>query len=159
MEVVLKPVTYKSRNCKKLKIIWLKIMESGNVKFVAKVYVDESSSNLYNTTPIAVLKTTPNNAGVGIFSLQPVLENFVKPDNKGTDFGNTSTYKTVSYSDATPHPIHLIDKFATSNNAAKYFMVEFFLEYSTSQTGVVSIDTTNFKISDFFTCLGISGCL
>ena len=102
-----------------------------NVKFVAKVYVDESSSNLYNTTPIAVLKTTPNNAGVGIFSLQPVLENFVKPDNKGTDFGNTSTYKTVSYSDATPHPIHLIDKFATSNNAAKYFMVEFFLEYST----------------------------
>jgi len=38
-----------------------------NVKFVAKVYVDESSSNLYNTTPIAVLKTTPNNAGVGIY--------------------------------------------------------------------------------------------
>ena len=102
-----------------------------NVKFVAKVYVDESSSNLYNTTPIAVLKTTPNNAGVGIFSMQPILESFVKPDNKGTDFGNTSTYKTVSYSDATPHPIHLIDKFATSNNAAKYFMVEFFLEYST----------------------------
>tara|TARA_R100001440_G_scaffold34939_1_gene53934 strand:- start:1108 stop:2544 length:1437 start_codon:yes stop_codon:yes gene_type:complete len=121
-----------------------------NVKFVAKVYVDESSSNIYNTTPIAVLKTTPNNAGVGIFSLQPVLENFVKPDNKGTDFGGTSTYKTVSYSDATPHPIHLIDKFATSNNAAKYFMVEFFLEYSTSQTGVISIDTSNSKISDFF---------
>jgi len=121
-----------------------------NVKFVAKVYVDESSSNLYNTTPVAVLKTTPNNAGVGIFSMQPILENFVKSDNLGTDFGNSSTYKTVPYTNTTPHPIHLIDKFATSNNATKYFMLEFFLEYSTSKTGDVSIDTTNSKISDFY---------
>ena len=120
-----------------------------NVKFVAYVYVNDSSTNLNDIlNRVAVLKTTPNNAGVGIFSMQPILESFVKPDNKGTDFGNTSTYKTVSYSDSTPHPIHLIDKFATSDNVARYFQVEFLLEYSTTLTGVVTIDSTNSILSE-----------
>ena len=101
-----------------------------NVKFVAYVYVSNSNANLNTTSNrIAVLKTTPNNAGVGIFSMQKVLESFVKPDNNGTDFLNGSTYKTVVYSNTTPHPIHLIDQYANSDNAARYFMVEFFLEY------------------------------
>ena len=121
-----------------------------NVKFVANVYVGDSNANLNNTTPVAVLKTTPNNAGVGIFSLQPVLESFVKPDNNGTDFGNTSTYKQVSYSDTTPHPIHLIDKFATSDNATRYFIVEFFLEYSPTIDGVVTIDQSNSVLSETY---------
>ena len=120
-----------------------------NVKFVAYVYVSNSNANLNTTSNrIAVLKTTPNNAGVGIFSMQKVLESFVKPDNNGTDFLNGSTYKTVVYSNTTPHPIHLIDQYANSDNAARYFMVEFFLEYSTSQTGVVTIDTTNSVLSE-----------
>ncbi len=120
-----------------------------NVKFVAYVYVSDSNANLNAlTNRIAVLKTTPNNAGVGIFSMQKVLESFVKPDNNGTDFLNGSTYKTVTYSNQTPHPIHLIDKYATSDNAARYFMVEFFLEYSTSQTGVVTVDQTNSILSE-----------
>ena len=119
-----------------------------NVKFVANVYVGGSNANLNNTNPVAVLKTTPNNAGVGIFSLQPVLESFVKPDNNGTDFGNTSTYKQVSYSDTTPHPIHLIDKFATSDNATRYFIVKFFLEYSPTIDGVVTIDQSNSVLSE-----------
>jgi hypothetical protein len=120
-----------------------------NVKFVAYVYVNDSSTNLNDiSNRVAVLKTTPNNAGVGIFSMQPILESFVKPDNKGTDIGSTSTYKTVGYSDNTPHPIHLIDKFATSDNVARYFRVEFFLEYSTTLTGVVTIDTTNSILSE-----------
>ena len=120
-----------------------------NVKFVAEVYVSNSNANLNTTSNrIAVLKTTPNNAGVGIFSMQKVLESFVKPDNNGTDFLNGSTYKTVVYSNTTPHPIHLIDQYANSDNAARYFMVEFFLEYSTSQTGVVTIDRTNSVLSE-----------
>ena len=32
-----------------------------NVKFVANVYVGGSNANLNTTTPVAVLKTTPNN--------------------------------------------------------------------------------------------------
>ncbi len=120
-----------------------------NVKFVAYVYVSNNNANLNTTTNrVAVLKTTPNNTGVGIFSMQPVLESFVKPDNNGTDFLNGSTYKTVTYSNTSPHPIHLIDKYATSNNAAKYFMVEFFLEYSPTIDGVVTIDNSNSVLSE-----------
>jgi len=98
-----------------------------NVKFVAYVYVSNSLTTLNTANRVAVLKTTPNNAGVGIFSLQPVLESYLKPDNNGTDFLNGSTYKTVTYSNTTPHPIHLIDRYASSDNSAKYLMVEFFL--------------------------------
>ncbi len=121
-----------------------------NVKFVAYVYVSDSNATLNTANRIAVLKTTPNNAGVGIFSLQPVLESYVKADNNGTDFLNGSKYKTVSYSDTTPHPIHLIDQYATSKNSVKYFMVEFFLEYSPTIDGNVTIDTTAYKMSETY---------
>lgn len=122
-----------------------------NVKFVAEVYVSNSNANLNSSSNrIAVLKTTPNNAGVGIFSMQPVLESFVKADNNGTDFVNTSTYKTVSYSNTTPHPIHLIDNFATSNNATRYFIIEFSLEFSPTIDGVVTIDTSNKILSEIY---------
>tara|TARA_R110001632_G_scaffold3428_2_gene15365 strand:- start:3023 stop:4456 length:1434 start_codon:yes stop_codon:yes gene_type:complete len=121
-----------------------------NVKFVAEVYVSNSTSSLNTLNRIAVLKTTPNNAGVGIFSMQPVLESFVKPDNIGTDLGNGSKYKTVSYSDTTPHPIHLIDQYALAENAIKYFMIEFSLEFSPTIDGVVTIDQTNKISSDVY---------
>jgi hypothetical protein len=121
-----------------------------NVKFVAYVYVSNSLATLNTANRVAVLKTTPNNAGVGIFSLQPVLESYVKADNNGTDFLNGSTYKTVTYSNTTPHPIHLIDKYATSDNAAKYFMVEFFLEYSPTIDGVVTIDLSTYVLSEIY---------
>ncbi len=122
-----------------------------NVKFVANVYVSNDRANLNTlSNRVAVLKTTPNNAGVGIFSLQPVLESFVKPDNKGTDNGDGSTYKTVTFSNTTPHPIHLIDKYASSDNATRFFMIEFFLEFSTTQTGVVTIDNTNTMSSEIY---------
>ena len=121
-----------------------------NVKFVAEVYVSNSNASLNTQNRVAVLKTTPNNAGVGIFSMQPVLESFVKADNNGTDFLNGSTYKTVAYSNTTPHPIHLIDKYATSDNSAKYFLVEFSLEYSPTIDGVVTIDTSNKVLSEIY---------
>lgn len=122
-----------------------------NVKFVANIYVSNDRANLNTlSNRVAVLKTTPNNAGVGIFSLQPVLESFVKSDNKGTENGDGSTYKTVTFSNTTPHPIHLIDKYASSDNATRFFMIEFFLEYSTTQTGVVTIDATNSVLSEIY---------
>ncbi len=121
-----------------------------NVKFVAYVYVSNSLTTLNTANRVAVLKTTPNNAGVGIFSLQPVLESYLKPDNNGTDFLNGSTYKTVTYSNTTPHPIHLIDRYASSDNSAKYLMVEFFLEYSPTIDGVVTIDTTTYQMSEIY---------
>ena len=121
-----------------------------NVKFVAYVYVSNSLTTLNTANRVAVLKTTPNNAGVGIFSLQPVLESYVKADNTGTVLGNGSKYKTVSYSDTTPHPIHLIDQYALAQNATKYFMVEFYLEYSPTIDGVVTIDTSTYVLSEIY---------
>ena len=52
------------------------------VKFIANVYVDWNKTALGTAdTLVATLKTTPNNAGVGIFDLRSILETFVKSDN------------------------------------------------------------------------------
>ena len=103
-----------------------------NVKFVAQVYVADSISNLGTINSlVSTLKVTPNNTGVGIFSLQPILESYVNPQNEGVDLLNQSisTYKGVDYSLNTPHPIHLIDKYCTNKNNSKFFAVDFNIEY------------------------------
>jgi len=102
------------------------------VKFVAQIFVSGTAINLSNNNDlIGTFKTTPNNAGVGIFDLRPVLETFVKPDNVGSTWGNGSRYKTSSVT----HPLHLIDKIAVSENAIKFFAINFYVEYSDSETG------------------------
>ena len=106
-----------------------------NVKFTAEVYVAEDVSALSLTSSlVATLKVTPNNAGVGIFSLQPILESYVSPQHQGTNFDNViySTYKGTAYSDDNPHPIHLIDKYSNNKNNTKYFSVSFNIEYFNS---------------------------
>ena len=81
------------------------------VKFIAEVHVSNSSINLSNTDAlIGTFKTTPNNAGVGIFDFRPVIETFVKPDNEASSTAN-STYKGIPAS-ITPFPIHLIDEYS-----------------------------------------------
>ena len=119
-----------------------------NVKFVAYLYISDEIGSWGSAA--AVLKTTPNNAGVGVFSLKSVLESYVKPDNNGTDLGNGSKYKTVPYSETTPHPIHLIDQYALSQNSTKYFYVEFFLEYSPTIDGVVTVEFSNAALSQYY---------
>ena len=114
------------------------------VKFVAQIHVSQNPIIL-GGTPIGTFKTTPNNKGVGIFDLRPVLETFVKSDNEGSTFGNGSRYKqatSVPVAQAVTHPMHLIDKFAVSENAIRYFAINFFVEYSESETGDVIDFTT-----------------
>jgi len=104
------------------------------VKFIAKVYVDSFTINPSNDNQlIGTFKTTPNNAGVGIFDFRPILETFLKPDYEGSTFVTGSTYKTSSVT----HPMHLIDKYAVSENSIRFFMVKFDLEYSETATGPV----------------------
>ena len=101
-------------------------------KFTAEVHVSSRVSNLGLTDSIvANLKVTPNNKGVGIFSLSNILESYVSPDYNGTDFDNIiySTYKTIPFTESTPHPIHLIDKYSNNNNTAIYFSIFFNVEY------------------------------
>ena len=111
------------------------------VKFIAEVHISNRTINLSVTDDIVgTFKTTPNNVGVGIFDLRPILESFVNADNKGVaanaPAGTWST--TSSYKGSTvPHPVHLIDKYVVSLNSIKYFAIQFKIEYSTTAAGTV----------------------
>ena len=113
-------------------------------KFTAEIYVNQKIADLgLSTSKVATLKVTPNNKGVGIFSISPIIESYVSPEYDGTNFDNSifSTFKTVGYTDTTPHPIHLIDKYSNNNKVATFFTVVFNIEYyltsalSTLRTG------------------------
>tara|TARA_R110000772_G_scaffold222403_1_gene332896 strand:- start:687 stop:2147 length:1461 start_codon:yes stop_codon:yes gene_type:complete len=107
------------------------------VKFTAQIYVADESSNLgTNISQVATLKVTPNNKGVGIFSLQSILESYVEPQHEGVNYLQTSIsqFKGVNYSLDNPHPIHLIDKYAVNKNNTRYFQVTFNIEYFDSAT-------------------------
>ena len=54
-----------------------------NVRFIADVYISDESPSVptSTSTPTATFKTTPNNAGVGIFDFRQVVENYVGADN------------------------------------------------------------------------------
>ena len=111
------------------------------VKFIAEVHISNRTINLSATDDIiGTFKTTPNNAGVGIFDLRPILETFVKPDNTGVaanaPAGTWST--TSSYKGSTvPHPVHLIDKYVVSLNSIKYFAIQFKIEFAETADGTV----------------------
>ena len=98
------------------------------VKFVAQVHISNNNEvNLSSSsTIIGHFKTTPNNAGVGIFDFRSIIENFVKADNLAI---RGSTYKTNATFEPTNQPMHLIDKFSGNNNTARYFAVQFKVEY------------------------------
>jgi hypothetical protein len=115
------------------------------VKFVAEVYIGTAALNPSANTPIGTFKTTPNNAGVGMFDLRNVVENYVKADNMAF---NQSKYKTTVTSDSVRHPIHLIDQYSRNTNAVKFMLVRFSVEYLVG-TSVV-IDTSTRVNSDSF---------
>ena len=103
------------------------VASESRVKFCADVYID--------TTPISIgsgvglvgtFKTTPNNAGVGMFNMRNVVENYVKADNLPL---SNSEYKGSFQSDITPAPIHIIDKYSLSKVAGRYMAIEFYVEY------------------------------
>ena len=112
------------------------------VKFVAEVRVSSSAGINPNSSDdlIGTFKTTPNNAGVGIFDLRPILETFISPDNEPSSMAE---YKTVDFNVA-EFPIHLIDKFSQSDRSIKFFAVRFLVEYATDATGSVGAPT--FKV-------------
>ena len=123
-----------------------------NVKYIAEVHVSTAAINLSSADAlVATFKTTPNNAGRGIFDFRPLLESYVSSDNLGTDNGAGSRYKNIPYSLNTPHPIHLIDKFCKSMNGIKNFAIQFKVEGSTSQTAPVLTISNSAKNSVQYT--------
>jgi hypothetical protein len=99
-----------------------------NVRFIADVYISDTipSSVTTTSTPTATFKTTPNNAGVGIFDFKQVVENYVSADNMA---GTQSSYKGITTTDDTPHPIHLIDKYSKNKKTARWLTIQFKTQY------------------------------
>ena len=108
-----------------------------NVRFIADVYISDTIPSSVTTTsiPTATFKTTPNNAGVGIFDLKQVVENYVSADNMAY---NSSEYKGVSTTNNTPHPIHLIDKYSRNKKAARWLTIQFKTQYTDANGDVVT---------------------
>jgi hypothetical protein len=118
------------------------------VKFIAEVHISsEFAPNLSsNTDVIGVFKTTPNNAGVGMFDLSAVVESYVKADNLAYATQNGthgSEYKEVLTTNNTQHPIHLIDKYSGNRNTVRYLAIRFKIEYlgATDSNGNQDDDT------------------
>jgi len=111
-----------------------------NVRFIADVYISDNNPTAISLTsvPTATFKTTPNNAGVGIFDFRQVVENYVSADNMAFD---NSEYKGITTTDDTPHPLHLIDKYSRNKKAARWLNIEFKTQY-TDANGDIQIDTT-----------------
>mgnify|MGYP003625190939 CR=1 FL=1 len=114
------------------------VVNKYNVKFVAQVYIDDGVGLfILPQNLVATLKVTPNNRGVGIFSLNSILESYVEPQQEGVDFGgySFSQFQGINYSLDNPHPIHLIDKFACNKKVIKYFQIGFNIEYTDTLSG------------------------
>ena len=111
------------------------------VKFGIEIHISGTTPPDMGTSDdlIGTFKTTPNNAGVGIFDLRNIVEGYVKADNMAA---NGSAYKLNETSDETPHPIHLIDEYSLNNNTHKYLKCQFYVEYLVGQV-VERVDGTS----------------
>jgi hypothetical protein len=131
-----------------------------NVRFIADVYISDNTPTAISsvTVPTATFKTTPNNAGVGIFDFRQVVENYVSADNMAANF---SEYKGVTTTDDTPHPLHLIDKYSKNKKGARWLTVQFKTQFIDASGVTVSGGEENsvdyqifngyLKYSDIFT--------
>ena len=118
-----------------------------NVKFIAEVYISNSTPSTAASNLVGTFKTTPNAAGVGIFDFSAVVETHVKADNLA--FAGVSSYKGSVIS-STDTPIHIIDKFSLNLNTIKWLTIKFSVEGSTTLTGIPAIITGESVNSDNF---------
>ena len=111
-----------------------------NVRFIADVYVSDTTPTAISSgaVPTATFKTTPNNAGVGIFDFKQVVENYVSADNMAY---NLSNYKGIETTDSTHHPIHLIDKYSRNRKAFRWLTIQFKTQYTDTNGDVVTPET------------------
>ena len=111
------------------------------VKFIAEVHITNTFPTFTSSTLVGTFKTTPNNVGVGMFNFRNIVENYVSADNMAR---LNSSYKGVTTTADTPHPLHLIDKYSGNINAMRYMAIQFKIEYlgaDANYPDVVNIDT------------------
>jgi hypothetical protein len=128
------------------------VNNQARVKFIAEIHISNTTQiNLAtNTNKIGTFKTTPNSAGVGIFNLRNIVENYVKSDNMASD---GSSYKGTTTSSTDRHSLHLIDKFSKSENTIRHLAIKFGIEYldndQTSATFNQIIQGSNVNSDDY----------
>tara|TARA_R110002020_G_scaffold40482_6_gene119644 strand:- start:3530 stop:4915 length:1386 start_codon:yes stop_codon:yes gene_type:complete len=124
------------------------------VKFIAEVHISNQYAANQNTTTdlVGTFKTTPNNAGVGMFDLSSVVESYVTADNVA---GIGSRYKGTTVTSLTQDlipPMHLIDKYSHNTHSMRWLTIRFKVEYldadDTSATYNQVITSTEEKDSD-----------
>ena len=116
------------------------------VKFVAEVHISTLAPNVNNTaTQIGTFKTTPNNAGVGIFDFSNIIENYVSADNLAA-IG--SLYKGNAITEDNKVPLHLTDKYSLNENIFRFLQIKFSVEYL--QNNAVSLATGTEVVSDMY---------
>jgi hypothetical protein len=121
------------------------------VKFIAEVHIAKTNPLLTSSTDVVgTFKTTPNDAGVGIFDFSNIVETYLKAQNIGYYSAATSSkYKTATNTGITRHPLHLIDQFSLNNDCVRHLGINFSVEYEDA-SGVVVADTgTNVTSSSF----------
>ena len=125
------------------------VQNQTKVKFCVDIHISDSGIPNLNTTNdlIGTFKTTPNDAGVGIFDLTNTVSNYVQADHLCT---TNAQFKTATASGNKLFPIHLIDKYSLSDNAVRYMAARFYVEFL--QNGVVTpnpnteVDSADFSI-------------
>ena len=118
------------------------------VKFCVDVAIWFTPANTSSSVQVkGTFKTTPNDAGVGMFNLSNIVENYVKADNMAAPY---SSYKgtLTTWIPPVSHPIHLIDQYSGNNNSMRYMALKFYVEYANAVTGVVEADTTTARVSE-----------
>ena len=117
-----------------------------NVKFIAEVHISAGTNPnpSTNNDVVGTFKTSPNNAGVGMFDFRPIIESFVNSDNLAR---KDSSYKGTVNAEGTNVPIHLIDKYSGNLNAMRYLFIRFKIEYINTAGALV---TTDIKDSDLY---------
>ena len=120
-----------------------------NVKFIAEVHISSGSPPITATSTdvVGTFKTTPNNAGVGMFDFRPIIESFVNSDNLAR---KTSAYKLVVNTEGTNVPIHLIDKFSGNLNSMRYLAIQFKVEYINTAGALVTTGVVNSDLYNIF---------
>ena len=107
-----------------------------NVKYIAEVHIGTDTINLATSIKVGAFKTTPNNAGAGMYDFRPIVESFVNADNVAP---STSEFKAASYSNI---PVHIIDKYSLNENTVRYLKIRFKVEGATTEGGAVSVIDT-----------------
>ena len=120
-----------------------------NVKFIAEVYISAGQPPNPSTTTdiVGTFKTTPNNAGVGMFDFRPIIESFVNSDNLAR---KQSLYKGTVNTEGTNVPIHLIDKFSGNLNSMRYLVIQFKIQYINTSGALVTTGVVNSDLYNIF---------